>query len=70
VELSPTWDEGAYKTCIEKDVTIIDLDAKTVDDFRKATLPLWNDLEKKNELTGKMVRSLKAYMKEKGVKLD
>ncbi len=70
VELSPTWDEGAYKTCAEKNVTIIDLDPKAVDGFRKATLPLWNDLEKKNELTGKMVRSLKAYMKEKGVSLD
>ena len=70
VNLSPTWDEGAYKTCAEKGVTIIDLDAKALEGFRKATLPLWNDLEKKNELTGKMVRSLKAYMKEKGIKLD
>ena len=70
VELSPTWDEGAYKTCHEKKVTIIDLDAKAMAGFRKATLPLWNDLEKKNELTGKMVRSLKAFVKEKGVSLD
>ena len=70
VELSPTWDEGAYKTCLEKKVTIIDLDAKAMAGFRKATLPLWNDLEKKNELTGKMVQSLKAFMKEKGVSLD
>ena len=70
VELSPTWDEGAYKTCLEKKVTIIDLDAKAMAGFRKATLPLWNDLEKKNELTGKMVRSLKAFVKEKGVSLD
>ena len=70
VALSPTWDEGAYKTCREKKVTIIDLDAKAMAGFRKATLPLWNDLEKKNELTGKMVRSLKAFVKEKGVSLD
>jgi TRAP-type C4-dicarboxylate transport system substrate-binding protein len=70
VELSPKWDEGAYKTCKEKNVTIIDLDPKAVDSFRKATLPLWNNLEKKNELTGKMVGSLKAYLREKGVSLD
>lgn len=70
VELSPTWDEGAYKICHEKKVTIIDLDAKALEGFRKATLPLWNKLEKRNELTGKLVKSLKAYLKEKGVKLD
>ena len=70
IQESPILDEEGYKTCHEKKVTIIDLDAKAMDGFRKATLPLWDKLEKKNELTGKLVRSLKAYLKEKGVKLN
>ena len=70
IKQSPILDEEGYKTCHEKNVTIIDLDAKAMEGFRKATLPLWDKLEKQNELTGKLVRSLKLYMKEKGVKLD
>ncbi|MBW2047424.1 MAG: TRAP transporter substrate-binding protein DctP [Deltaproteobacteria bacterium] len=70
VKLSPTWDEKAFKTCKEKNVTIIDLNEKAVANFRKATLPLWNKLEKRNPITGKLVTRLKAYLKEKGVQID
>ena len=70
VRLSPTWDEKAYKTCKEKNVTIINLDKKAVEGFRKATLPLWNRMEKRNPLTSRLVISLKGYLKEKGVGID
>ena len=70
VELSPVWDEEAYKFCKEKNVTIIDLKPEVVTEFRKATLPLWEQVAKRTEISGKLVSSLKVYLKNKGIKLD
>lgn len=70
VELSQVWDEEAYKFCKEKNVTIIDLKPEVVTEFRKATLPLWEQVGKRTEISGKLVSNLKAYLKGKGVKLD
>ncbi len=67
VKLSPTWDEGAYKICKEKNVTIIDLDPKELERFRKTTLPLWDKVAQKSDIAYKLVTSLKAYLKGKGV---
>jgi TRAP-type C4-dicarboxylate transport system substrate-binding protein len=70
VELSPQWDAEAYKVCKEKSVTIIDLTPEELARFRKATLPLWNQVAGKNEITAKLVDNLKAYLKQKGVILQ
>ncbi len=70
VELSPVWDEEAYKFCREKNVTIIDLKPEVVTDFRKATLPLWEQVGKRTEISGKLVSNLKAYLKAKGIQVD
>jgi TRAP-type C4-dicarboxylate transport system substrate-binding protein len=70
VELSPVWDEEAYKFCKEKNVTIIDLKPEVVTDFRKATLPLWEQVGKRTEISGKLVSNLKAYLKAKGIQVD
>lgn len=70
VEQSAVWDEEAYKFCKEKNVTIIDLKPEVVAEFRKATLPLWDQVSKRTEISGKLVSSLKAYLKTKGIQLD
>ena len=51
-------------------VTTIDLKPEVVTEFRKATLPLWEQVGKRTEISGKLVSNLKAYLKAKGVKLD
>jgi TRAP-type C4-dicarboxylate transport system substrate-binding protein len=70
VELNPKYDEEAYQICKEKNVTIIDLSPEVVDQLRKKTLPLWEEIASKSEISAKLVASLKAYLKEKGVKID
>jgi TRAP-type C4-dicarboxylate transport system substrate-binding protein len=70
VELNPVYDEQAYTVCKEKNVTIIDLSPETVDQFRDRTMPLWNEVASKSEISAKLVASLKAYLKEKGVHID
>jgi TRAP-type C4-dicarboxylate transport system substrate-binding protein len=70
VELSPKWDEDAYQISREKDVTIIDLKPEVVDEFRKASLPLWKEISDSSETSKKLVDNLKNYMTKKGVKIE
>lgn len=70
VELNPVYDEEAYKICKEKNITIIDLTPEALDEFRHKTLPLWDEVASKSDISAKLVNSLKAYLAEKGVKLD
>ncbi|MGA6925725.1 MAG: TRAP transporter substrate-binding protein DctP, partial [Desulfosarcina sp.] len=59
VELSPQWDEDAYKVSREKNINIIDLTPEAVQEFRAATIPLWNEVAAKSEVSAKLVDSLK-----------
>ena len=70
VDLNPVWDEEAYKVCKEKNVTIIDLTPEAINQFRKKTLPLWNEVASKSEISAKLVASLKAFLVKKGITLD
>lgn len=70
VELNPVWDEEAYKICKEKNISIIDLSPEAVDQFRKKTLPVWNDIASKSDICGQLVASLKSYLQKKGISLD
>lgn len=70
VELSPKWDERAYKMCKEKGVQILDLAPAELQRFRSATLPLWDAVAKKSEVSSQLVRNLKAYLKAKGIILQ
>ena len=67
VELSPKWDQGAYEVCKQKNVNIIDLSPETVQEFRMATAPLWNEIASKSEVSAKLVDSLKAFLAQKGI---
>ncbi|WP_028324211.1 TRAP transporter substrate-binding protein [Desulfatirhabdium butyrativorans] len=70
VELNPKYDEEAYQVCKEKNVAIIDLSHEVVDQLRKKTLPLWEEIASKSDISAKLVASLKAYLKEKGIKIE
>ncbi|MGD9974574.1 MAG: TRAP transporter substrate-binding protein [Desulfatirhabdiaceae bacterium] len=70
VELNPVYDEEAYKICKEKNVTIIDLTPEVLNQFRQKTLPLWNEIATKSDISAKLVASLKDYLSKKGVTLD
>jgi len=70
VELNPKYDEEAYQICKEKNVTIIDLSPEVVDQLRQKTLPLWEEIASKSEISAKLVASLKAYLKEQGIKIE
>ena len=66
VEQHRKLDEHAYRVCKEHDVNIITLDPKETERFRKATLPLWNKMAQKSEISRKLIKTLKAFMKAKG----
>jgi len=70
VALSPQWDEVGYQTCREKNIEIIDLAPEVVNQFRKATLPLWDEIASKSEVSAKLVDSLKHYLTQKGIQMD
>jgi len=70
VKLNPQWDEEAYKTCKEKNVTIIDLPPETVNTFRTATVPLWKEIAAKSDISAKLVESLKAYLEKQGISIQ
>jgi TRAP-type C4-dicarboxylate transport system substrate-binding protein len=70
VALSPQWDEVGYQTCREKNIEIIDLAPEAVNQFRKATLPLWDEIASKSEVSAKLVDSLKHYLTQKGIQMD
>lgn len=70
VELNPVWDDEAYAVCKEKNVAIIDLTPEALNQFRKKTLPLWNETAAKTEISAKLVASLKVYLSQKGINLD
>jgi TRAP-type C4-dicarboxylate transport system substrate-binding protein len=67
VELSPQWDQEAYDISLKKNITIIDLTPEAVQEFRLATVPLWNEIAAKSEVSAKLVASLKAYLAQKGI---
>ena len=67
VELSPKWDQGAYEVSQQKKVNIIDLKPEAVHEFRLATVPLWDQIAAKSEVSAKLVDSLKAYLAKKGI---
>lgn len=67
VELNPKWDQKAYEVCQQKNVKIIDLTPESMQDFRLATAPLWNELAAKSEVSAKLVASLKAFLAQKGI---
>lgn len=67
VELNPQWDQKAYEVCKQKNVAIIDLKPEAVQEFRLATIPLWNEIAAKSEVSAKLVDSLKAFMAQKGI---
>jgi len=56
-------DIEAKKACNQHGVEIIRLDAKEVSRFRDATLPLWEKMEDRTEISGKMVRNLRKFLK-------
>lgn len=60
-ELSPSWDEKAYKVCKAKKVAVIDLKPAEIKRFQEATMPLWNKIAKKSEIAGRLVSELKSY---------
>lgn len=68
VNLNPKWDDEAYAACRENNVKIIDLSPEAVEEFYRATLPLWDQIAKKSDISAKLVSSLKAYMKAKAAK--
>ncbi|MDL2329260.1 TRAP transporter substrate-binding protein DctP [Desulfosarcina sp. OttesenSCG-928-A07] len=70
VQLNPSWDEEAYAMCDEKGVEIIDLTPEALNEFRKATIPLWNELAEKSDVSRKLVESLKAYLSNKGIEVE
>ncbi|MDL2269778.1 TRAP transporter substrate-binding protein DctP [Desulfosarcina sp. OttesenSCG-928-A07] len=70
VEGTPSWDGDAYEVCREKGIEIIDLSPEVVADFRKATLPLWNEIATKSPTSAKLVESLKAYLSQKGIQME
>lgn len=67
-EMTPKWDEEAYRICKEKNVTIVDLDPKELERFKEAVMPVWEDQAKKSEISAEMVKKLREYSLSKSSK--
>lgn len=70
VELNEKWDNEAYATCKEKKVEIIDLTPEALGEFRAKTSPLWEQVAQKSDIGKRLVAQLKAYLNDKGVKVQ
>ncbi|WP_299982754.1 TRAP transporter substrate-binding protein [Desulfobacula sp.] len=70
VKLNEEWDKEAYAVCKEKNVEIIDLTPEALEEFRAKIYPLWDEVAQKSDISKRLVDKLKAYLNDKGVKIQ